>query len=247
MHPFVRKLRHGAALTQDDEAVLRGLASSVRNVHARSDIVLEGDAPRSITLVLEGWACSYRELENGKRQIIALLLPGDLAEPFGILPGYCDHSLGALTDVKLAQVSPEKIRAAAKASARLEQALWWDLLVAGAVEREHVVSLGRRSAAERLGHLFCELHLRLAMVGLVQGGACDMPLTQVDLADALGLSPVHLNRSLQELRANRFVSLRGRRLILHDIEGLREASFFQPSYLHADEASRGAVLATVHG
>lgn len=233
---FVRKLRHGAWLDENDERSLRGLADGVRRVHARGDILHEGVTPRFLTLVLEGWACTYRALENGQRQILSILLPGDLAEPFGILPDFADHSIGAVTQVTLAQIAPDLIRTTARASARIEQALWWDLLVAIAIEREHAVSLGRRTASERLGHLFCELHLRQTLVGLAEGTTCDLPLTQSELADLLGLSAVHVNRSLQDLRGRGLVSLRNRKLIIHDLDELQNLSFFDPDYLHTGGA-----------
>lgn len=207
----------------------------IRSVPARVDIVPEGAPPRALVLVLEGWACSYRSIENGKRQIIAFLLPGDLPEPFGILPGFSEYAIAALTPVRFARVSSEAVQAAAKSSPPIETALWWDLLVSGTIEREHIVSLGRRSASERLGHLLCELHLRLDMVELAEGEECDMPLTQAELADALGLSHVHVNRSLQDLRARGLPTLTGRRPILHDLEALQAASLFDPDYLHAEK------------
>ncbi|MFN3932747.1 MAG: Crp/Fnr family transcriptional regulator [Brevundimonas sp.] len=234
----MRKLSHGACLTDDDVAALRNLTSTVRRVEARGDIVMEGTAPRCLTVVLDGWVCSYRDLENGKRQITSILLPGDLAEPFGILPSFADHSLGALTPVTLAQVSPAAIRAAARSSLAVEKALWWDLLVATAIERERVVSLGRRSASERLGHLVCELHLRLEMVGLADGLQFDFPLTQAELADVLGLSAVHVNRSLKDLRCRGLMSLHNRLVTIHALDDLREASYFDPNYLHTEGPGR---------
>ncbi len=239
LHPFVRKLRFGARLTAEDEEALSSLTKVVRCVHAKGDIVLEGDAPRSIALVLDGWAYSYRELENGRRQIISVLLPGDLTEPFGALPTFMAHSLGALTPVTFAQVSPDAIRAAARSSPTIEEALWWDLLAFMTIEREHVVSLGRRSAVERLGHFFCELQLRLSLIGLAEDGTFDFPVTQTNLGDILGLSSVHVNRSIQYLRARGLVSLRAGRLIIHDVEELRAASYFDPAFLKTSEAPVG--------
>jgi CRP-like cAMP-binding protein len=241
---FVRKLRHGARLMADDEALLRGLAQGVRRVEARRDIVIEGDVPRGLTLILDGWACSYRQLENGKRQIISIFLPGDLCQPFGTLPRFLDHSLSTFTPVQLATVTLPAIRKAA-ASARVAEALWWDLLVAAAIDRERVVSLGRRTAAERLGHLFCELHVRLGLVGLADETSYDLPITQTDLADVLGITPVHVNRSLQDLRGTGMISLKGRRLTIHDVEGLRAASFFDPVYLHLDGTDGASARGTL--
>uniref|UniRef100_E6VKH7 Transcriptional regulator, Crp/Fnr family n=1 Tax=Rhodopseudomonas palustris (strain DX-1) TaxID=652103 RepID=E6VKH7_RHOPX len=234
VHPFLRKLRHGARLTKDSEELLVRLTQSTRAVGAREDVVPFGGEPRYLPLVLDGWACRYITLENGRRQIVSLFLPGDLCEPFGVLPRFMDHGVAALTPVVIAQIRPEAIRAAASASPRIEEALWWDLLVASAIDREHLVSLGRRTATERLGHLFCELHLRLTMIGLVDEDeiSYDMPVTQADLGDLLGLSMVHINRSLQELRRTDMISLRGRRLTIRDLDGLRELSFFDNGYLH---------------
>src|SRR6185312_5502897 len=145
-------------------------------------------------------------LENGKRQILSFLLPGDLSEPFGVLPEFSSHSIAALTAVKLAELSLPDLQAAARSSPRIQRALWWDLLVAGAIDRERIVNVGRRSATERLGHLLCEVNLRLRMVGLSDGLVCDFPPPQVDVADACGLSTVHVNRSLQQLKSSCLIS-----------------------------------------
>lgn len=228
--PFIRKLRHGPPLTEDDEAVLARLAEPLRGVE-RGDITPEGAEPRSVVLVVRGWVCRHRQLENGKRQITSVFLPGDLCEPFGTLPPLTTYTLSALTPVLLARIPPHAARGAARASPRIEEALWWDLLLSDALHREHLVSLGRRSATERLGHFFCEVHLRLGMVGLVDQASCELPITQADLADLSGLSTVHVNRSIQELRSLGLLSLRDRRLIIHDLPALRELSMFDPAYL----------------
>src|SRR5262245_33004851 len=202
-HPFIRKLRRGAHLNAEDEAILQNLAQPVRSVRPHAEIWNEDSAPRFLPLILEGWACRYKLLDNGKRQIVSLFLPGDLCGPFGVLPRFLGHSLGALTAVAFVAIEPSAIAHAAQMSPRIKEALWWDLLAGSAIEREFIVSLGRRSAAERMGHLFCELHVRLDAVGLVKDFSYDLPLTQADLGDALGLSTVHVNRSLQDLRKAR--------------------------------------------
>ena len=242
MHLLARKLRHGANLTKDDEEALARATGAVRRFPARADIFLEGAPARSLFVVLEGWACTYKVLENGKRQIISFLLPGDLSEPFGVLPNFSNHTVGAITAVKLVEVSLPDLQAAARNSPRMERALWWDLLVASAIDRERIVNLGRRVATERLGHLLCELHLRLRMVGLSDGLVCDFPLPQLDLADACGLSVVHVNRSLQQLRSSGLISLRNRRLTIHDLDQLQASSLFDPTYLHLREDLSGRAL-----
>ena len=226
----MRKLRPATCLTVDDERVLAGLGSSVRRV-GRGDILLEGTEPQSFILILEGWVGRYKQLENGGRKITTIFLPGDLCEPFGALPKFLDYSLAAFTPVLMASLAPKALRQAAADNARIEQALWWDLLLTDALAREHMVSLGRRSAIERLGHFFCEIYLRLNMIGLADRASYPMPLTQSDLADLLGLTPVHINRSLQEMRGHNLLSLRDRRITIHDLRALRELSMFDPTYL----------------
>ncbi len=227
--PFIRKLRHGARLTENDEAILTKLAEPARRVQ-RGDITPEGTRPPSVILVIHGWVCRYKQLENGKRQITSVFLPGDLCEPFGALPVLADNSLSAFTPVVLAHVAPHAVRNAARNSLQIEDALWWDLLLADAIHREHMVSLGRRSATERTAHFFCEVHLRLEMVGLAAQQSCEFPLTQADVADLLGLSAVQVNRSIQELRTLGLLSLQERQVTIHDLRALRELAMFDPAY-----------------
>ncbi len=194
----------------------------------------EGAHQRSIVLVVEGWLCRYKQLENGKRQITSIYIPGDLCQPFGAVPRVLDHSLAALTLAMLSFVPPQFLLNTARSNPRIEEALWWDLLKTDALAREHVVSLGRRSATERLGHFLCEMWERLAMVGMIEDNSFDLPLTQVDLADLFGLSAVHVNRALQELRSSGLLSLRSRRATLPDMAGLRELSMFDPVQILRD-------------
>lgn len=233
---FVAKLRHVGSLTNDDTASIGALCEQTRRVQARRDIKSSDDEGRHLPLILDGWACRYSSLPNGKYQMITLYLPGDLCEPFGALPRCADYPVAALTPVTYTPVRVDLIRTAAEQSPRIYSALWWDLMFASAIEREHIVSLGRRSAAERLGHLFCELQLRLQLIALADERGFEMPLTQSDLADLLGLTPVHVNRSLQDLRRSGLISLRNRRLEIHRLAELRDLSFFDPSYLPIDNA-----------
>ena len=232
---FLKKLGQGADLTDSDRALLTSLSQSTQRFDARRDIVVEGQKPRWLPLILEGWACRYSMLQNGNRQMISLLLPGDLCEPFGMLSQFGGHTLAALTPVMIASVPVEALRSAAQNSKPIERALWWDLLFTTAVEREHIVSLGQRSASESLGHLFCELHLRLRMAGLIEGNQFELPLIQADLGDLLGLSTVHVNRSLQELRKSGLIALKRRWLTIYHVERLREFSFFDASHFPFDE------------
>ncbi len=243
-NPFVRKLRHGARLSDEDERVLSALAERTVTYGARRDIIWEGDQPRALTLILAGWACRYKQLDDGRRQIVDLFLPGDLCEPYGILPRFMDHSLATLSPVTFVRVLSRDVRGAALASPRIDEALWWDMLLQTAMQSERIVSLGRRSASERMAHLLCELHARLRFVGLADRDGFAMPLTQSDLGETLGLSGVHVNRTLQELRGAGLIALRDRRLTILDDGGLRAVALFDPSYLHLDHDAEGRTVSS---
>jgi CRP-like cAMP-binding protein len=230
-NPFVRKLCWGAALSEEDKHIVLGLQRHVSQIEARRDILIDGEKPSSLIVILEGWACRFKLLENGKQQIVSILLPGDISEPFGVLPQFMDYSLGALTPVTLAHLSVNEVRDAIT-NLRIEEAFWWDLLFTNALERQHIVSLGRRTALERLAHMICELHVRLGMVGLAIGPSFDLQITQGDIADLLGLSVVHVNRTLQELEAMGLISRRGRMITILDGDGLWNLGDFDPHYLH---------------
>jgi CRP-like cAMP-binding protein len=144
-----------------------------------------------------------------------------------------DHSLATLVPSKVAFITHETLRAFIRAHPRIGDVLWRDTLIEAAVFREWMAGIGRRSAYARIAHLLCEMFVRLKVVGLTSGNTCEMPITQAELGDALGLSTVHVNRTLQELRANRLITSRTNATInIDDWEGLKEAGDFDPTYLH---------------
>ncbi|WP_027136256.1 Crp/Fnr family transcriptional regulator [Geminicoccus roseus] len=233
INPLVRKLEKFTKLSRADQEALRDLASQrVRHLNARDDLIHEGDRPDHVNLILSGWACRYKTLEDGRRQIIAFLLPGDLCDLNVFILREMDHSMAAITPLTFAEVTREHMEALTLDHPRVTQALWWDSLVNAAIQREWSVNLGQRTAFERVAHLLCELFLRLRSVGMTEGTSCDFPVTQVDLADATGLSAVHLNRTLQELRGADLIVLRGKLLTIPDLEALQAAALFSPNYLH---------------
>lgn len=240
--PLSRKLKNFVPLTTADRDMLAEVLEPSRMVEPRADIVEEGEAPRGVNVVMSGWACRYRQFEDGRRQIISILLPGDCCDPHIFLLDRRDHAIGALTPVAIARISGTAMIEMKSRNPALDLAFHREEMASAAIQREWTVSLGRRSGVERLAHLFCELHARLAAVGLADGTSCPMPLTQPDLADALGQTTVHINRTLQDVRAARLLSLKSRRLTLLDPEGLRRLAKFDPSYLHlraARDATRG--------
>lgn len=236
---LIRKLEHFTSLSSEDKQLLdQASRQRTRRIRSRDDIVHEGDLPQGVNLILEGWACRYKTLEDGRRQIIAYLLPGDLCDHNVSVLREMDHSIGTVTAVTLAEIPTETMRQLNAGHPRLSQALAWEFLVAAAIQREWTVNIGQRTAFERLGHLLCELYMRLRAVGLTQGNTCELPLTQAEIADTIGLSVVHVNRTLQELRSVGLISLRGRELTIHRLEALQRAVQFNPNYLHLGREGR---------
>ena len=232
------KLEAFTRLSADDREALALAAKNFRFVEARRDVVSEGDKPRFVHLVLDGWACRYKQLPDGKRQVVALFVPGDFCDVNVFILKAMDHSIGAITRLKVAMISPEDMNALTWERPRITQALWWHELVTAAVQREWTLNLGQRSAYERLAHLLIELYMRLETVGRARNGHCDFPLTQGDLADATGLTSVHVNRTLQELRRDGLIELERKQLHILDMSRMNEVAMFNPNYLHLDHEGR---------
>lgn len=225
-------------LSADDRQALNALSQNVRYVDSRRDLIAEGDKPKYVHLILDGWGARYKTLPDGKRQIVSLFLPGDFCDVNVYILKQMDHSIGAITRLKVAMITPDEMTRLTHERPRVTQALWWHELVTTAIQREWTLNLGQRTAYERLGHLLVELYLRLRTVGLASNGRCDFPLTQNDLGDATGLTPVHVNRTLQELRRDGLIELERRHLHILDIERLKSVSMFNPNYLHLDHEGR---------
>lgn len=235
---MIAKLQHGADLTDDDRAVLEALTAETAHVADRQDLVSEGDAPAEVHVVVEGFACRYKMLPDGGRQIMAWLLPGDFCDLHVSVLGEMDHSIGTLAVSRIARLPRDGLEEITEGRPGLLRAFWWSTLVDAAVLREWLVNLGRRGGPARVAHLLCELLARLRAVGLAPADAMDFPLTQVDLADTVGLSAVHVNRVVQELREERLISWRSQKLTILDLPGLEALAGFNPNYLHLARARR---------
>ena len=188
--------------------------------------------------MVDGWACRYKTLPDGRRQIVAFFVPGDICDLNVYILSQMDHSLGAITRLSVADIGRDEMDALAGSSPRITQALWWESLVQASIQREWTLNIGQRTAYERIAHLLVELFLRLRSVGMTQGDSCDFPLTQTDLADATGLTSVHVNRTLQELRRNGLVVLERKRLTIPELQKLKDAAMFNANYLHLDHEGR---------
>lgn len=237
--PLLLRLNKYSKLSQADTQVLEGLSRSpVHEISPRRDLIREGDNPRHVRLMLEGWACRYKTTREGQRQIVGFFIPGDFCDLNVFVLRHMDHSIGAITRLRVAQIPPERLEEVTAEHPRIAQAFWWHELVNASIQREWLLNMGQRSAYERLGHLFVEIFFRMRTAGLAERDGCEFPLTQNDLADATGLTSVHVNRTLQDLRREGLVELERKRLRLPDLSALMNASGFNPNYLHLDHEGR---------
>jgi CRP-like cAMP-binding protein len=235
---LVRKLAHGADLSAADVRALERSVLKTKKVEARKDIIEEGEEPEFVHVVLQGFAFRYKAVENGGRQIVGLLAPGDFCDLHIAILGRMDHAIATLSASQIAYIPRDAVRVLTQTSPALTQALWWASLVDEAVLREWLVGMGRRPADRQIAHLFCELLVRLEAVGLSKGNVLNLPLTQSELADTVGLTTVHVNRTLRHLRELGLMAWRGSRLSILDVEGLKTFAQFDPNYLHLDKARR---------
>jgi CRP-like cAMP-binding protein len=229
---LVRKLEHGAELSKTDVKALEEAVASVKQIANQENLIEEGDRPEFVHVVLEGFACRYKLLEDGGRQIMAWLLPGDFCDLHVAILGQMDHNIGTLSSSKIALIRPESVHALTQTSPSLSKALWWASLVDEAILREWLVGMGRRTADRQIAHLFCELLARLQAVGRAPGNILKMPVTQSQLADSVGLSTVHVNRTVMQLRELGLITWRDKELKVIDVDGLQAFAGFDPNYLH---------------
>lgn len=225
-------------LSPEDKAAVANITKLTRMVPARRDLIREGERPEFLYLMIDGWACRYKTLPDGRRQIVAFFIPGDFCDLNIYVLKEMDHSIGAITRLAVADVSRSEMDDLTANYPRVTQALWWEALVNIAIQREWTLSLGQRNAYERIAHLLVELFLRLKSVKLTQDDSCDFPLTQNDLADATGLTAVHVNRTLQELRRDGLIVMEHKRLTIPDLSRLVQAAMFNPNYLHLNHEGR---------
>ena len=183
--------------------------------------------------VLEGWAARYKVLPDGSRQIVAFLIPGDFCNLHVTILREMDHGIVALTPARVAYTAQGAMDDLTRGRVEIGGALWRATLIDEAVLRAWIVNIGGRDARERVAHLFCELHARLSLVGLTSDGHFDLPLTQEVIAEAMGLTPVHVNRTLQDLRAEDLIVFRSGVLTIPDVQRLQEVAGFEPKYLHS--------------
>lgn len=229
---LIRKLAIAESFTDEDRAVLARMCRPTRRIAAGSDIIRAGDPPSDVHLVLDGFAYRYKTLPDGGRQIVAVLAPGDFCDLHVAILGEMDHSIATLAPCTIVDIPAATIRDLTENRPRIVRALWWATLVDEGILREWLTGMGLRQAPERMAHLFCELLVRLHLVGIADDDGYDLPLTQQDLGDLLGMTSVHVNRTLRDLRDAELVVVKRKRVTIPDAARLKAFCNFDPAYLH---------------
>jgi CRP-like cAMP-binding protein len=231
---LIRKLERFEPWSADErQSVLDAIDSTLR-LPPHAHLVQEGEIADGIHVVLEGFACGYKLLPDGRRQIVSFCVPGDLCDLRITLLPHMDCSVGTISQALIVRLSRERFRAITRQFPRLARAFWRTSLIEQAIAREWLINVGQRTAFSRAAHLLCEMFLRLRAVGLVQENTCEFPLTQTEIADTLALSTVHVNRTLMELRRSGLITLRDKQLTIHHLAALEAAAGFAPGYLHLE-------------
>ena len=197
---LIRKLENFAELSDEEQLALREAAGPPRAYGSHEDLIREGEHANGVAVVVSGFACRHKMLPDGRRQIIGYFLPGDMCDARVFILKKMDHTISTLAPSSISVLSRESILEITSRFPRLTRAFWWNTLVEEAISRQWLVSIGQRTALERIAHLFCEIYVRLQSVGLATPEGCELPVTQSELADTVALSTVHVNRTLKELR-----------------------------------------------
>jgi CRP-like cAMP-binding protein len=229
--PLARKLGNFVALSEAELAVLDGLHRRRRKFLAGGDLVFEGQKHQASYILAEGWACSYKLLRNGTRQIVDFQIPGDILGLRSILFRTADHNIEPVTAIEASEVLESDLLGAFSANPKLATAVLWAASRDEAMVVEHLVGIGRRDARERTVHFLLELGARLTLVGLGTREGFSCPLTQYHLADALGLSAVHVNRVLRELREDGLLTFQKGEVTVHNFTSLAALADFNSAYL----------------
>ena len=233
MHNALRtKLERFVQFSAEEKAALDALIVNKRPVQRRSYLLREGDVSNTVHVILSGFLCRSRVLPSGDRQIFGYLLPGDVAGLNVFIARRMDYDIVALTDCIVADMRPQALLSVIEEHHAVAKALWWQSLTVEVVLREWIVNLALRKSDERLAHLLCELMVRLERVGFVESSTYELPLTQQDLGDTLGLTSIHVNRSLRELREANLVTVKGGKVFVHNVERLKRFAGFDGAYLN---------------
>ncbi|HEX8444230.1 MAG TPA: Crp/Fnr family transcriptional regulator [Allosphingosinicella sp.] len=233
LQPMVRKLAYWVELDAADEEALLNLPHRTKNLERHGYIVREREQTTHSCVLLSGFAIRHKIVAGGARQIVAVHMKGDIVDLQNSFLGVADHSVQVLTDSEVAFIPREAVKTLAFERPNVGVAMWYDTLVDGSVFREWIANIGRRDAHARIAHLLCEFSLRLKVAGLGEATEYELPMTQEQIADCTGLTPVHVNRTLKALEAENLITRRtSRSITIGDWRKLAEAGDFDSNYLH---------------
>lgn len=239
--PFARlflKMRARDPVSPEEERVVRESFTEFSEVPPNRVVVKAGVTVNRCTLLVDGYIARYRDLADGQRQIMEIHVPGDFLDLHSFLLKKLEHNVGALTPARLATMPHAAVTRITEDHPHLARLLWFSTLLDAALHRERILSVGRRSAIARVAHLLCELNARLELVGLAKGGRFAMPLTQIDIADACGLTAIHVNRMFRKLREEGLATFRGGEIVLRDHEKLMKVAEYSDAFLHLEAGLR---------
>jgi CRP-like cAMP-binding protein len=231
-NPLIRRLSLSAVLSSTESQAISALPVTLRSYKTGQDLARQGDKPTQSCLMIEGFACRSKVVDDGRRQIFSFHIPGDVPDLHSLYMDYMDHDLVTLTASRVAFIPHASLRDLMLSHPRLIGALWRETLIDAAIFREWMVGMGQRSGIARITHLLCEIIVRLRAIGLMEGMSLRLPITQEQIGDAIGLSPVHVSRVFKELRATRLIGTEGRTLTVRDWDGLVALGEFDADYLH---------------
>lgn len=235
---FLRRIEARSTLNDAERDAVLALSGQPQRIAAHQDFVRLGEAVSESCLVVEGVVARFAQLEDGSRQIIGLHIPGDMVDLYSLMLPRAPSPLQALTGSTVIKVPHEALRQLAFDSPGLSAALWRDCVVDGAIVAQWLVNVGRRNARGRIAHLLCEMAVRYDQIGMLQNDSFPFPITQEQIADALGLTSVHVNRSLKSLREEGLIRLPRAGAHILNWRGLANAAEFDASYLHLPATSQ---------
>lgn len=233
------RLSRFATLAPADRERLDRAAASPTLFAAQESLAKPGESTGNTFVIVDGLACQFKLLPDGRRQVLAYLFAGDMSDPRLALAARWDHGMCVVWPGRVVTLPTDAIERLRQSDA-ISRAFDAYSLVRQAITREWLVNVGHRTAFERLGHLLCEIHVRLDAVGLVRDGAFELPLTQAEIGDTLALSAVHVNRTLMEMRRLKLVTFQNRQATIHDFAALRTAAGFDPHYLQLEPGPNGS-------
>jgi CRP-like cAMP-binding protein len=237
---LVRKLETHSPLDTEDRAAILGLPFTLKTLEAQSYTVREGQAPQACAVLVSGFAYRQKLTGDGSRQILALHIPGEALDFQNLFLDVSDHNVQTLTRAELAFISRADIQHLARSRSAIGHAILVTMLVEASIFREWILNVGRRDARSRLAHLLCEFAVRLETQGLANENGYELPMTQEQLADTLGLTPVHINRTIMSLEADGFIKRDKRRIHFPEWRKMRELADFNQRYLHLEPQLSGA-------